>query len=416
MNSPDADLHKTFNNQTGALASSEAEAHAAYKNLVHAQKMQALGSLAGGLVHDFNNVFAAILLQLDLACEQPGLTKSILEDLESAKASATRGADLVKRLLAFCRPAPFQIRELHSCEMIQELVALLERTITRRIHIKATAPLETWSIKGDENQLHLVLITLCLHARDAMPHGGHIKIELSNVSLARENSPTGRPGDFVKILISDTSEGLPESVAEHLFEPNFITKESALGSGLSLSTSQNIIIDHGGWIQVESKPKQGTCFQIYLPRFSSEETCSAKKLPEAKPKASCEGTETVLVADGDEMMRNLLRAVLSYRGYKIIEAIDGTEALEKAFDSTAPIDLLMLDVEHPKLNGWEVLSKVREHQPSLPTILCGGLEHGLKAKALAAGAKNLLQKPFSNPELVRMVRDTLDTAQKSKSA
>jgi len=386
--------------------------------MLHAQKMQAIGALAGGIAHDFNNVFTAILSHLDLAVSAGNEPGRADEHLDYVRTSASRGAELVKRLLAFSRQSAPQIRRLDLAELLKDTTALLQRSITRRIQFTADIQPGLWDIQGDESQVKQVIINLCLNARDAMPEGGALSVSASNQTLQPADMvPPRRAGDFARVTVSDTGAGMNKQAMDRLFEPYFTTKEFGAGAGLGLSIGNSIVAEHGGWIEVESEPRRGSRFHVFLPRRLSapEEPAPCLAAPSAlsRSKSALEGTETILIADDDYMVRNLIRAVLAYRGYKMIESADGEEALQKALSTAEPPNLVLLDVEMPKRNGWEVLKELQRLRPEIKVILCTGEDASESAvdEAKAAGAARVLGKPFTNPELLRAVRETLDAPQ-----
>ena len=378
-------------------------------SLASVQKMQLIGSLTSGVAHDFNNVFTAIISHLELAqgCEGE---KNMTEYLEFARTSAKNGAELVARLMAFCRNSDRVKQQINPAELVKETMALLRRAITRRIEIKTTLGPETWTIFGEEALLKQVLIIMCLNARDAMPHGGSIIVELANTTLmGGALIPPRRAGSFVCITVDDNGEGMPKDVLDRLYEPFFTTKAEGRGAGLGLWVARNIIHSHGGWIEVESQVGHGSRFHVFLPKSDSTTEAPALFIAPAQRKASYDGNERILVADDDEMVRNLIRAVLGYRGYSVIEASDGSDAVEKFLHE--PVDLLFLDLEMPQLDGWEVLEKIRKKQDiKIPIILCTGTcaSDALLSQAKTAGAACVLEKPFVNSELLRTVREVLD--------
>ena len=373
--------------------------------LFHAHKAQMVGALTTGIAHDFNNVFAAILLQLDLVSEYQNLPDQGKEDLENAKASASRGAELVKRLLAFARPAPGGKRLLDSGAMTQEFVALLRRCITRRIQITLTTSPELWPTHGDENHIILVLVNFCLNARDAMASGGEIKIELSNATLPPDQvKMPGHGTDFIRFAVTDTGAGMTPEVFGHLFEPYFTTKEQGRGAGLGLSISCAVARDHGGWIEAQTTVGRGSCFQLLLPRALPS---PADQLSHHHKDGSLEGTETILVADPDAMSRSLLVAILSFRGYKTLEVSEPTAALQKISNKAEAIHLAILDLKLPHLDL--VIESIHIDR-QLPILLCG---ETVEIESLAQAGKlssciGTLPKPLVKLDLLRQVRRCCD--------
>jgi CheY-like chemotaxis protein len=259
-----------------------------------------------------------------------------------------------------------------------------------------------------------VLMNLCINARDAMTHGGELCIRLENVVCVHpEGGHPGKPGDFVKLTVSDTGEGMPPEVLNRLFEPYFTTKAVGKGTGLGLSIAYGIVTEHGGWMEVESKPRTGSRFNVYLPRATQAAPDADEGAKEgfAPDSPALEGRERVLVVDDDEMVCLVVRAVLSYRGYHVAEAHNGEEGVQKYIEASPPFDLVILDLNMPRLNGWDAMERIRRHDPeALIVLLSGGLTEGEIERARTLGAKNLLTKPFENPDLLRLVRKTIDQA------
>jgi nitrogen-specific signal transduction histidine kinase/CheY-like chemotaxis protein len=365
--------------------------------LFHAQKMNAVGALTTGIAHDFNNVFAAILLQLDLVCEYNNLPAEAREDLESAKASAARGADLVKRLLTFARPAAFEKRSSQPGDIIRDFIALIRRCITRRIQINSDISQGLWPIFADENQIILILVNLCLNARDAMYDGGTLTIDVSNVTLIEPNiPPRGRAGEFIRIRISDTGIGMTPEVLTRLYQPYFTTKERGKGVGLGLSTSQTVAKNHGGWISAESTLGRGSQFSLYLPRQSSTQPRVTE--------ANLDGMETVLIIDSDDMTRSLVNAILSYRGYTVIEAVNLKEAIEKTTSTSCSVDLVLMDSRLSRPGNWvAVLDAIQQKKPALPILICGS-KTDLDPELFIAGVIN---KPLEKLQLLHGIRQAL---------
>ncbi len=386
--------------------------------MTQSQKMLAIGALASGVAHDFNNLLTAILSHLDLMAGAPGLPSGLQNNLTYAQTSARRGAELVSKLLTFSRQTEAKLEPLNLQDLSAEIVAMLRHSIDRRILIRdevVTPPL--WLVRGDSSQLMQVLMNLCINARDAMPQGGDLRLRMENVvTIPPEAGTTATPGEFVKLTVSDTGQGMPPEVLGRLFEPYFTTKSVGKGTGLGLSIAYGVVTEHGGWMEVESKVGQGSRFHVFLPRFEPH-VQGSNTATEAAPAAdspALQGQERVLVVDDDEMVRLVIRAVLNYRGYQVAEAADGEEAIEKYRVASPRFDLVLLDLNMPRLNGWDAMVKLRELDPqALIVLLSGGLTGGEIERARTLGAKELLTKPFENPELVRLVRNALDEAKKA---
>jgi len=386
--------------------------------MAQSQKMLAIGALASGVAHDFNNILTAVLSHLDLAASEPTLPDTVRENVTYAQTSARRGAELVSKLLAFSRQTEAKLAPLNLDELSAEVVAMLRHSIDRRIEIRhelVTPPL--WLVEGDGSQLMQVLMNLCLNARDAMPNGGRLCIRLENITGSPPPTvPHQDAREFVRLTVSDTGEGMPPEVLNRLFEPYFTTKAVGKGTGLGLSIAHSVVTEHGGWMEVESKLGEGSHFSACFPRASS----SPRAVPQAPanliPREECslEGRETILVVDDDETVRLVVRAVLSYRGYQVTEACDGEEAVRRYEQTPGGFDLVLLDLNMPRLNGWDAMSRMQQLDPAVTImLLSGGLTEGDIERAQRLGATTVLSKPFENPELVRLVRQTLDRAKRS---
>ncbi len=382
--------------------------------MAQSQKMLAIGALASGVAHDFNNILTAILSHLDLLSSTPDISEAARENLTYAQTSARRGAELVSRLLTFSRQTEGKREAISLQDSSVEVVAMLRRSIDRRIQIEhelVSQPL--WLVEGDASQLMQVLMNLCINARDAMPEGGTITVRLENVVCSRPEGESLRGiNEFVKLTVADTGQGMPPEVLGRLFEPYFTTKAVGKGTGLGLSIAYSVVTEHGGWMEVESKLGQGSHFCAYFPRAQAA-TQPQVETSKARPESATalEGTEHILVVDDDEMVRLVVRAVLSYRGYQVLEANDGLEGVQKYSEAEPRPDLVLLDLNMPRLNGWDAMERIRLTNPKAAIVLLsGGMTEGEVDRALTSGAREFLVKPFENQDLLRAVRKVLDEA------
>ncbi|MCI0538251.1 MAG: response regulator [Verrucomicrobiales bacterium] len=411
-------LHKIASASQG-LASTPSEA--AHKELeqtqeavYQARKTQAIGALAAGLAHDFNNILTAILSHLDLLLLTPALPAELREHASYAKTSTVRAAELVSRLLSFSRQARPVLAPLQLPALVEEAIVLLRRKIEAKVELRPLAFAEDiWTVNADANHMMQLLTSLCLNGRDAMPDGGILSFKLANVAFSETEAVSPRrPGEFVRLTVSDTGKGVPPHLLERFFEHYFTTKEFGRGIGLGLAIVNSIVSEHGGWLEVESEAGAGSQFHAYLPRLRHAR--SKRETPRevlAANNQSLEGRETILLVDDEEMVRMVVRAVLGYRGYAIVEVTNGEEALQKLTDKPARFDLVLLDLNMPKMDGWETLRRLRQIQPTVPVIvLSGDSTEELAARITEAGAAVILQKPFDNLELLRQVRRMLDAA------
>jgi PAS domain S-box-containing protein len=374
-----------------------------------ARKTQALGALASGIAHDFNNVLAAVISQIDLALYSPGFPPHLREHLIHAQTSARRGAELVGKLQAFSRQGKLDLAPTNLAEVVDQVVFLLRRSVDPKVVIQAPKPVEKlWEATADASQLMQALLNLGVNARDAMPRGGTLTVSMANVQLSPEEClPPRKPGEFVRLSVSDTGTGMPPDIASRVFEPYFTTKDLSRGPGLGLSITAAVVAEHSGWMEVESAVGRGSTFSMFLPR--SRALASAPRPVRVAEATAAEGKERILVVDDEELVRMVTKAVLAYRGYHITEACDGQEAVEKYAANPGAFDLVMLDLHMPRLNGHEALLRIREINPRAKVVmLSGGLQE------IAEGNDELarvafLQKPFENQELLRLIRQLLDS-------
>ncbi len=391
--------------------------------VVGMQKMEAVGTLAGGVAHDFNNILTGILGNLDLARKSLPDGSPVAESVQEAIRASERAAVLIRQLLEFSRRSPQERRAVGLKKVFREVVHLFSETIDRRIEVSWTAPDELWPAAADVNQVHQVLMNLCVNARDAIlerlesggagdaPTGGYgIRLSAENATVDdayRRSYPYARTGDFVLVTVSDNGAGMDGATQRRVFEPFFTTKKLGRGTGLGLSTVYGIVKQHDGWINMESVPGEGTVFSVYFPRAgAAEEAESASVEPPATPP----GRERILFVDDEAMIRELGRRVLENAGYTVTTAADGRQALDIFVRERARLDLVILDVTMPLLSGLEVLERMRELDPGVRVILSSGYPSGPRLNGpREARPAAFLQKPYRPDALSRVVRDVLDS-------
>lgn len=383
--------------------------------LVQSRKSQAIGALAGGISHDFNNILTALLSQLDLALDAPDLPATAREHIVQAQTSGRRGAELISRLQTFSRQTETRTTTVDLAELIAQVELILRRSLDRRIQVRTDEiPQGQWLVKADASQVIQVVFNLALNARDAMPNGGELGIRLERARRCRPDAVAVAPVEnWVKLTVYDTGVGMTPEVKERAFEPYFTTKTIGRGTGLGLSIAQSTIQEQGGWVEVESEPARGARIHVFLPEINAGSPASAADLHQftSAETRALEGRETVLIADDEEMVRLVMKAVLSYRGYKVIEATDGGHLFEVLRTQATAPDLVLLDVDMPRVNGWEALRQLTAEWPRLPVImLSGGAVDSDSSRARERGATGFLAKPFKNEQLVQLVRKTLDDA------
>jgi PAS domain S-box-containing protein len=377
------------------------------EQLRQAQKMEAIGTLAGGVAHDFNNILTSILGYASLVQQELPIASPLFTDMETIITSARRAGGLTEQLLTFARrSAQTEQSPLDPNAVVGEVVKLLERTIDKAISIEPHLAGDLKRVKGDTSQLHQALLNLCLNARDAMPAGGKLIIETQNVRLGEATTFHDlhvEPGDYVVLSVTDTGVGMEPSVQQRIFEPFFTTKEH--GRGLGLAMVYGIVRGHGGVVHVYSVPGQGTTFKIYLPAL--RDTAAA---PATLQKTVPGGQETVLIVDDEEDVRRVLQRILERGGYTVIVAQSGTQAAELYRQRSSAIELVVLDVIMPRMGGQETFRRLRELNPGIRVLLSSGYsESGQTAEILEEGARGFLQKPYDVETVLRKVRQTLDT-------
>jgi two-component system, cell cycle sensor histidine kinase and response regulator CckA len=373
-----------------------------------AQKMDAIGRLAGGVAHDFNNLLSVIggnaeFLMMDLSADSPQR-----EELMEIQKAVKRGADLTRQLLVFgqkqvSQPAPLQLNEI-----VAEMHKMLRRLIDAQIEIVIEPEPGLWMIVADPIQIQQVILNLALNARDAMPHGGRLVLRTRNVGSSDPDlakHPELQAGGYVKLWVTDTGVGMTPAVQKRVFEPFFTTKADK-GTGLGLSTVYGIVHQAHGHISLESHPNLGTTFTIFFPA----ETSGKPRHPSAEPMALLPvGTETVLVAEDEEPVRKIVVRILEKQGYRVLEADQGESALKTAQGTTEPIHLLLTDTVMPKMNGKELAQKLKKSRPKMKVLFMSGYPQEVLARqgTLEPGI-HLLQKPFTAEELAQKIRRVLD--------
>ena len=379
------------------------------KAVYDARKMQAIGALAGGIAHDFNNILTAVISQIDLALHAPELPESLRQNLLYAQTSARRGAELVSKLQTFSRKGTPTFGPVDVTAVVDQVVFMLKRSIDPRIELRWLPPGgNLWLARADAAQVTQALLNLGLNARDAMPRGGRLTFTARNASVAGPDArPPRKAGDFVQLTVADTGHGMSPGALSRVFEPYFSTKDPSRGPGLGLTITSAVVAEHGGWMEAESREGQGSQFHVFLPR-SLESAREARATPAPDPKA-LEGRERILVVDDEELVRMVTKAVLAYRGYDVLEAEDGQDAVEKFSSASPKIDLVLMDVHMPRLNGHDALRRIREIEPNARVVLVsGGVHDGASDPSTGQEGVAFLHKPFENQELARVVRELLD--------
>lgn len=388
--------------------------------LRHTQKLEILGQLAGGIAHDFNNLLTVMIGNAMLALDKvPADTRQYLQNVLDA---GQRASDLVRKLLTFSRKVPAKLEAAGVDSIVSAVLRVVQDTFDRRIHISVHHQRPSPVVLADAGQIEQVLLNLCINARDAVearklvdePWAPQITIRTFDIRTDHaycKQHREARPGRYACLSVSDTGIGMDARTKAHVFEPFFTTKPVGKGTGLGLAVSYGIVQQHGGWFEVESQPRKGTTFTFTLP--------IADQTPPTRPEgpaagrvdgqAMWRGTETILLVDDEEMVRELARTVLEGHGYAIIEACNGQEALDLYVDRHGEIGLVLLDLSMPQLAGDETLRTLRLFDPNVKVMLMSGYEGSARMDALRdLGPNATMAKPFQNARLARLVREVLD--------
>ena len=378
------------------------------EGLLKSSKLESVGILAGGIAHEFNNLLTTIIGYGKLLDEEMSKDDLLRHNVDMILTSSERAVNLIKGLLAFSREQIITIRSVRLNGIIKDVEKLLLMVIGEDIELRTTLSEENIVVMADPGQIEQVLVNLATNSRDVMPDGGYLTITTELVELDEEFLKTikyKKPGRYALISVADTGAGMDEKTAGRIFEPFFTTKEVGRGTGLGLSIVYGIIEQHNGYINVDSKIGEGTTFKIYLPVIKSdveEKNPSAITIPKG-------GTEAILLAEDDEEVRKLTKTVLDGFGYKVIEAVDGEDAIKKFMEDKDKIQLLILDVVMPKKNGKEAYDEIKKTKPNIKALFTSGYAKDIiHRKGFLEEGFSFISKPVSPRELLRKVREVLD--------
>ena len=379
------------------------------EQLLQAQKMEAIGQFAGGIAHDFNNILTAIfgfasLVQLKLPEGDP-----LRLDIDQVIAAAERGAGLTQSLLAFSRKQVLNLRPVSLNDIISKVEKFVGRIIGEDIKLKIASRADNIVINADTGQIEQVLLNLATNARDAMPHGGVFSILTETVDIDKEYIDFygyGVVGAYARMVVSDSGIGMAAETRERIFDPFFTTKEVGKGTGLGLSIVYGIIKQHKGFINVYSEPERGTVFNIYLPLAKDEQLL---KVAQGALPYPAGGSETILIAEDDEVLRQLAKTILTEFGYTVIEAINGEDAVRKFMENREGIQLVLLDIVMPKKNGKEVYDEIRQTGSDVKILFLSGYPvEVIGGTGLLQEGVELITKPVHPQTLLRKIREELD--------
>ena len=379
------------------------------EQLRQSQKMEAIGRLAGGVAHDFNNLLTAIIGYTDMIAERSDLDTETAREVGEIRLAADRGAALTRQLLAFSRKQLLNPTVLNVNESVAGLLHMLPRLIGDHIHTDARLAAGLGFVKADASQVEQVIVNLVLNARDAMPTGGYVTIETANVELTEERLAAEglslEPGKYVMLSITDTGVGMDDATRTHAFEPFFTTKEKGKGTGLGLATVYAIIDQSGGGIAMDTAPDRGTSIRIYLPVTNAPASLERQH---AAPGAT-EGTETLLLVEDNDAIREISAQALRRRGYTVFEARNGEEAIDWASKSAVQADMLITDVVMPGMSGPNLAARLMQQTPNLRVLYMSGYtDDATEVHGAFWGGVPLLQKPFTPSQLAESVRVALD--------
>ena len=401
-------LAEAFNDMADSLRKRGAEKQALEEQLRHSQKMEAIGTLSGGIAHDLNNILTVILGFGNLLAIQVEENSPWQVKIKEIVAAGKRASTLTQSLLAFSRKQVLTLRQINLNDGINAVKKLLVRLIREDIEIKVKLTAEDLPVMVDPVQIDQILMNLATNARDAMPDGGVLIVATESVELNREFFKAHdheRPGPYALLSVSDTGSGLDQETREKIFDPFFTTKGVGKGTGLGLSMIYGIVKQHEGYIEVHSKPGEGTTFRIYLPLIKPG-------IEEKKPEilnSIARGTETILIAEDNDQVRTLSEEILAQYGYRTIAAADGEDALKKFMENRGKIQLLLLDVIMPKKNGVRVYEEIKRIRPDIKALFISGHTFDIiHERGIVDKGTNFISKPFSPAALLRKIREILD--------
>jgi PAS domain S-box-containing protein len=376
--------------------------------LLRAQRMESIGTLAGGIAHDLNNILQPIIMAIGILRQEYGDEKN-RKLLDTIEASARRGANLVKQVLSFARGEEGEHTVLQMRHLIPEIEKIVKETFPKSIDIHTDTSRDLWTILGDPTQLHQVLMNLCVNARDAMPNGGTLTISAENLLIDENYAQTNidaRVGPYVVITVSDTGIGIPPEIIDRIFEPFFTTKGPDKGTGLGLSTTFGIVKGHGGFINVYSEVGKGTRFMVYLPAIETSQTKEARARREERLPLG--NGELILVVDDEASVLEITRATLETYGYRVITASDGVEAIALYIENQKEIKAVILDMMMPIMDGAATIRALRRIDPGVKVIAVSGLKGNEGATMVSESeVKAFLSKPYTAESLLKTLHGIL---------
>ena len=376
--------------------------------LRQAHKMEAIGTLSGGIAHDFNNILAIILGYSEIAENQVHGSSPVQSSLQEVKSAALRARDIVQQLLTFTRKGELKHQVIDIRPIVKEGLKMLRSTIPTTVEFRESIPDASFPVKIDATQVHQILVNLCTNASHAMEAGGSMAVQLETVSLSREELDFDKglhPGDYVKLRVEDTGQGIPEADLHRIFDPYYTTKKVGNGSGLGLSVVMGLVKTHGGGIRVGSELGVGTTFEVFFPLAEPAAEASPIQGSPEIPR----GSERILFVDDEQMIVDLNRQRLELLGYRVTACTSPLDALATIVRDAEGFDLVITDMTMPKMAGDRLIKEILGIRPSLPIILCTGYSERISAEsARALGVSRYLKKPLEMQTLAVSVREALD--------
>ncbi|HZI19789.1 MAG TPA: PAS domain S-box protein [Pyrinomonadaceae bacterium] len=377
------------------------------EQFLRAQRMESIGTLAGGIAHDLNNVLSPILMAIQMLQFKVG-DADARQWLEMLQANAERGADMVRQVLSFARGVEGERVAVQPKHLVKDVVKILKDTLPKSVGIKFDVAPDLWVVSADATQIHQVLMNLCVNARDAMPHGGEITVRAENTTLDENYARMhleAKPGRYVMLTVSDTGIGIPPAALPRIFEPFFTTKEVGKGTGLGLSTAATIIRSHGGFINVYSEPGRGTQFAVYLPAVEMRESAAAA---DGRPELPTGSGELILVVDDEEAIRQITKGTLETFGYRVLTAADGTEAVALYAQNGQDVAAVLTDVMMPYMDGPATIRALQKMNPQVRVIAASGLAGADKTSEMTSlGVRLFLSKPYTAEKLLKSLAEVL---------
>ncbi|MBF0396364.1 MAG: response regulator [Desulfobacterales bacterium] len=377
--------------------------------LRQAQKMEAVGQLAGGVAHDFNNLLQVIIGYTEMILDEAIPKSNFIKYANSIKKASRRATDLIRQLLLFSRKQAMQPKLINLNELIGNVMTMISRMIGENITLECHPGSNLYSILADPGQIEQILINMCLNSRDAMPDGGCIRIITENISLFSDycqEHPWAKPGNYVLMTVYDNGCGIPREIQDHVFEPFFTTKEVGKGTGLGLAAVYGIVKSHAGLIHLYSEEGYGTLFKIYLPSAENKTISEDNEETKTKPRSGL--GEMILIAEDEEEVRKLTVSILENAGYRIISAQDGEEAIKLFEKYQKEIKLALLDVVMPKLSGQKVFERIKTIKPDIPVLFLTGYSKDVLPKSIAPDSQyEIIQKPIYRSALLCKISEIL---------